>query len=255
MILLAILAPAVAPYDPERIDGDARLAAPSMDHWLGTDDLGRDIFTLLLYGARTSFYVAGLAMAVGMLLGIILGLTSGYFGGVLDILLQRVLDVLISFPTIVLALAIVAARGPSIYNVIIALAVVLTPGAARVARSSALSIRVLPYVEAARVIGAGSPHILLRHVFPNAVPPLLIVATSALAGAIIAEAGLSFLGVGTPPTVVSWGTLLSGAARRYIERAPWMALSAGGTVALAMLAINFVGDALRDVVDPRLRNS
>src|SRR5262249_39719109 len=153
-----------------------------------------------------------------------------------------------------LALAIVAARGPSIYNVIIALTVVLVPGAARVARSSALSIRVLPYVDAARVMGAGDPRILLRHVLPNAVPPLIIVATSALAGAIIAEAGLSFLGVGTPPTVVSWGTLLSGAARRYIERAPWMALSAGGVVALAMLAINLVGDALRDVIDPRLRS-
>jgi peptide/nickel transport system permease protein len=255
MIILAILAPVVAPYDPYELRVDHLFEPPGAAFYLGTDDYGRDVFSRIVYGSRISLYVGVLAVGIGTTMGAFLGLVSGFVGGRTDTILQRVMDSLLAFPALILALAIVAALGQSTTNVIIAVGVVLMPTAARVIRSSVLSIKENIYVEAGRAIGCGNMRILLVHILPNCVAPYIILATSTLGTAILSEAALSFLGLGTPPPEPSWGTMLSGGAQQYVWKAPWMAIFPGVAISLAVFGFNLFGDALRDVLDPRLRGS
>jgi peptide/nickel transport system permease protein len=255
MLILAILAPVVAPYDPYELRVDQLFTPPGPTFYLGTDDYGRDIFSRIIYGSRISLYVGVLAVVLGTTTGAFLGLVSGFVGGRTDTVIQRIMDSLLAFPALILALAIVAALGQSTTNVIIAVGVVLMPTAARVIRSSVLSIKENIFVEAGRAIGCGNLRILLRHIMPNCMAPYIILATSTLGTAILSEAALSFLGLGTPPPEPSWGTMLSGAAQQYVWRAPWMAIFPGVAISLAVFGFNLFGDALRDVLDPRLRGS
>lgn len=255
MVILAILAPVVAPYDPYELRVDHLFEAPGPAFYLGTDDYGRDIYSRIIYGSRISLYVGILAVVIGTTTGAFLGLVSGFVGGRTDTVIQRIMDSLLAFPALILALAIVAALGQSTTNVIIAVAVVLMPTGARVIRSSVLSLKENIFVEAGRAIGCGNLRILLRHIMPNCAAPYIILATSTLGTAILSEAALSFLGLGTPPPEPSWGTMLSGAAQQYVWRAPWMAIFPGVAISLAVFGFNLFGDALRDVLDPRLRGS
>ncbi len=253
MIFTAIFADRIARYDPYQIRTDRLFTPPGAEFWLGTDDFGRDLFSRIVHGSRISLYVGILAVLFGTTNGALWGLISGYFGGRTDFIIQRVMDALMAFPTLVLALAIVAALGQSTTNVILAVGIVLTPTANRVIRSVVLSIKQNVYIEAARAIGASELRIMFLHVLPNCIAPYIILATTALGTAILAEASLSFLGLGTPPPEPAWGSMLSGAAQRYIRQAPWMAIYPGVAISLAVFAFNMFGDALRDVLDPRLR--
>ncbi|HXH11518.1 MAG TPA: ABC transporter permease [Alphaproteobacteria bacterium] len=255
MVVLAMLAPVVAPYDPYELRVDHLFEPPGTTFYLGTDDYGRDVYSRLIYGSRISLYVGMLAVALGTTTGAFLGLISGFLGGRVDTVIQRIMDSLLAFPALILALAIVAALGQSTTNVIIAVGVVLMPTAARVIRASVLSLKENVFVEAGRAIGCGNLRILLRHIMPNCVAPYIILATSTLGTAILSEAALSFLGLGTPPPEPSWGTMLSGAAQQYVWRAPWMAIFPGIAISLAVFGFNLFGDALRDVLDPKLRGS
>lgn len=252
--LAAIFAPWIAPYDPMEIDSSRLLLAPNSLHWFGTDEFGRDIFSRLVWGARISLFVGFMAVLLGTVSGSILGLVSGYFGGRIDAMIQRVMDTLMAFPMLVLALAMVAALGPSIRNVIIALAVVIMPNAARVIRSAALTVKEKPFVEAAHNLGLSTWRILFVHVLPNCIAPFIIMATAGLGSAILSEASLSFLGLGTPPPEPSWGAMLSGKTQRYMMEAPWLAIFPGLAISLVVFGFNFLGDALRDLLDPRLRS-
>lgn len=252
-ILVALFAPWLAPYDPYTIDAANLLKAPSARNWMGTDEFGRDILSRIIWGSRVSVFVGLLAVSLGTTTGAILGLISGYFGGWLDYGVQRVMDTLMAFPMLILALAMVAALGPSIQNVILALAVVIMPNAARVIRSSALSVRERPFVEAARNLGFREMRILLKQVLPNCLAPYIILATAGLGSAILSEASLSFLGLGTPPPEPSWGAMLSGKTQRYMVEAPWLAIFPGLAITIVVFGFNFLGDALRDLLDPRLR--
>ncbi|MER3398685.1 MAG: ABC transporter permease [Chloroflexota bacterium] len=253
MVFTAVFADYIARYDPYLIRTDKLFTPPGPEFWLGTDDFGRDLFSRIVYGSRISLYVGILAVLFGTTNGALWGLISGYFGGRTDFIIQRVMDALMAFPTLVLALAIVAALGQSTTNVIIAVGIVLTPTANRVIRSVVLSIKQNVYIEAARAIGASELRVMFLHVLPNCVAPYIILATTALGTAILAEASLSFLGLGTPPPEPAWGSMLSGAAQRYIRQAPWMAIYPGIAISLAVFAFNMFGDALRDVLDPKLR--
>jgi peptide/nickel transport system permease protein len=252
---VALLAPALASYDPYELRVVDRFTPPGGAFWLGTDEYGRDLLSRLLYGARISLYIGLLAVGLGTTSGTLLGLVSGYFGGKTDFILQRLTDWLLAFPTLVLALAIVAALGQSTTNVILAVAIVIIPTAARVIRATVLTVREQVFVEAGRAIGCSDGRLLLQHILPNCLAPYLILATAGLGNAILAEAALSFLGLGTPAPEPSWGTMLSGAAQQYIWRAPWMAIFPGAAISLAVFGFNLFGDALRDVLDPRLRGS
>jgi len=253
-VTVAVLAPWIAPFDPYAIDSRNLLKAPSARNWLGTDEFGRDVLSRIIWGARISLTVGFGAVAMGTTTGALLGLVGGYLGGRLDYLIQRVVDVLMAFPLLVLALAMVAALGPSIRNVIFALAIVIAPNAARVVRSSALSIREKPFVEAAVNLGYSRWRIIFRHVLPNCLAPFIILATAGLGAAILTEASLSFLGLGTPPPEPSWGTMLSGKTQTYFADAPWLAIFPGLAISLVVFGFNFCGDALRDLLDPRLRS-
>lgn len=255
IIVVALLAPALAPYDPYELRVPHRFTSPGSAFWLGTDEYGRDVLSRLLYGARISLYVGLLAVGLGTTSGAVLGLVSGYFGGKTDFILQRLMDWLMAFPTLVLALAIVAALGQSTTNVIVAVAVVIVPTAARVIRATVLTIREQAFVEAGRAVGCSDGWLLLQHIVPNCLAPYLILATAGLGNAILAEAALSFLGLGTPPPEPSWGTMLSGAAQQYVWKAPWMAIFPGAAISVAVFGFNLFGDALRDVLDPHLRGS
>jgi len=251
--VLAIGAPWLAPLDPFQINPGALLAPPSPQYWLGTDEFGRDIMSRIIWGARVSMFVGLMAVAIGSTLGAVLGLVGGYLGGVVDDIIQRIVEVLLAFPMLVLALAMVAALGSSTWNVIMALAVVLAPNAARVVRSSVLTIRERPFVEAARNMGLSDRRILFRHILPNCVAPFIITATAGIGTTILSEASLSFLGLGTPPPTPSWGAMLSNNMHSYMVEAPWMALAPGIALTLVVFGFNFLGDALRDVLDPKLR--
>ena len=253
VVVVAVFAELIAPYDPYELRSARLFAPPGDQFWLGTDDYGRDILSRLIYGARISLYVGLLAVILGTTTGALLGLISGFFGGKTDFLLQRLMDSLMAFPALVLALAIVAALGQSTTNVILAVAIVLIPTSSRVVRSTVLSIKEHLYVEAARAIGCPTWRLVFRHVLPSCVPPYIILATVALGTAILAEASLGFLGLGTPPPEPSWGSMLSGASQKYIRRAPWMAIYPGIAISLAVFGFNMLGDAVRDVLDPRLR--
>jgi peptide/nickel transport system permease protein len=244
----------IAPYDPTSNDFAAMIQAPSWAHLLGTDQFGRDIFSRIIYGARTAMIVGLATATIGGFSGLVLGVASAYFGGRLDLLVQRVLDVLMAFPLIIMALAVVAAFGSGVRNVIIALTIPLIPRCARVVRSNALAIREVPYIDAARACGFGHWRIILRHMVPNVVAPFLIVVTAAVGQAILAEAALSYLGLGVQEPVPDWGLMLQGGAEEYAVTAPWIAIFPGLAIMVAVFGINIFGDALRDVLDPKLRN-
>jgi peptide/nickel transport system permease protein len=253
MILVALSATALAPYDPLAIDFGAMLAAPSATHWLGTDSFGRDVLSRIIYGSRTAMIVGFGAALVGATAGAILGVGSAYFGGRVDLYLQRLMDIFISFPLIILALAMVAILGNSLPNVITAITIPMVPRCALVIRSSALSIREMPYVDAARAAGFGHARIILRHMLPNVMAPYLIMLTAFLGQAILLEASLSFLGLGVQEPIASWGLMLRGAAVQFAETAPWMAIFPGLAISLGVFAFNLFGDSLRDALDPKLR--
>ena len=250
---LALTANYVAPYDPLANDYAAMLMAPSGAHWLGTDSFGRDLLSRVIFGSRTAMTVGLGASLLGATLGSLIGLTSAYFGGRIDLLVQRVMDVFFAFPVIVLALAVVAILGTGVQNVILAIATPMVPRCARVVRSAALGVREMPYVDAARASGFGHRRIILRHMLPNVMAPILIMATAFLGEAILLEASLSFLGLGVQEPTAAWGLMLRGAASEFAESAPWMAIFPGLAISLAVFGFNLFGDSLRDALDPRLR--
>ncbi len=253
MLLLGIFAAQVAPYDPVAADFGAMFARPGAGHWFGTDAFGRDVLSRLLFGARTALLIGFSASILGATLGAFFGVISAYFGGSTDLVLQRLVDILISFPIIILAMAIVAILGSGTVNLILAIALTFIPRAERVVRATALAIRTTVYVEAARAVGAGHWRIILRHMLPNVMAPYLVMLTAFLGQAILLEASLSFLGLGVSEPAPAWGLMLRGAAVDFVTRAPWMAIFPGLAISLAVLAFNVLGDALRDSLDPRLR--
>jgi peptide/nickel transport system permease protein len=256
MVVAAVFAERLAPYDPVSGDFLAILQPPGPKHLLGTDGFGRDVFTRLVYGARTALLVGVSGSVVAATLGAALGVTTAYFGGMVDLIVERFSEILLAFPLVVLALALVAAfGGGGIGSVVLAVIVVSVPRVARVVRASALSVRELPFVEAARALGAGHLAIMTRHLLPNVLAPYLIMLTALLGQAILLESSLSFLGLGVAEPTPAWGLMLRGSATQFAERAPWLAIAPGVAISLAVFAFNFVGDALRDALDPRLRVS
>ena len=253
MLTVAAVAPLIAPYNPVAVDFGAMLSAPNAQHWLGTDAFGRDVLSRLIYGSRTALIVGFGAAFVGATLGAILGVGSAYFGGRVDLYLQRVMDVFISFPLIILALAMVAILGNNLPNLITAITIPMIPRCALVIRSSALAIRELPYVDAARAAGFRHRRIIMRHMLPNVMASYLIMLTAFLGQAILLEASLSFLGLGVQEPNAAWGLMLRGAAVEFAETAPWMAIFPGVAISLAVFAFNLFGDSLRDWLDPKLK--
>ena len=253
MILAAALAGFIAPFDPLATDYAAMLQAPSAAHWFGTDSFGRDVLSRIIYGSRTALWVGFGSSFFGATLGAIVGVTSAYFGGKVDLILQRLMDLLLSFPLIILALVVVVVLGNGTLNVILAIMVPMLPRCALVLRSSALALREMPFVEAARALGFGPMRIILRHMLPNVMAPYLIMLTAFLGQAILLEASLSFLGLGVAEPQAAWGLMLRGAAVDFAERAPWMAIYPGIAISLSVFAFNLLGDSLRDAIDPKLR--
>ncbi|MDQ7848955.1 MAG: ABC transporter permease [Armatimonadota bacterium] len=253
MLLVGAFAEAVAPYDPVVNDFGAMFQRPSRAHWFGTDAFGRDVLSRILYGARTALLVGFGSSLLGATAGALLGVVSAYFGGRLDLWLQRLLDVVMAFPIIILAMAVVALLGTGTVNLVLAIALSFAPRAERVVRASALAVREMAYVEAARAVGAGPWRIIFRHMSPNVAAPYLVMLTAFLGQAILLEASLSFLGLGVAEPTPAWGLMLRGAAVDFVQRAPWMAIFPGLAISVAVLAFNVLGDALRDALDPRLR--
>jgi peptide/nickel transport system permease protein len=253
MVAAAAGAGFIAPYDPLATDYAAMLGPPGAQHWLGTDAYGRDVLTRLIYGSRTALVVGLGSSLLGTSLGAVIGVASAYFGGRVDLYVQRVMDIFFAFPIIILALAVVAILGTGVGNVILAIAVPMVPRCARVVRSSALAVREMPYIDAARAAGFRDSRIVLRHMLPNVMAPGLIMLTAFLGEAILLEASLSFLGLGVNEPTAAWGLMLRGAAVEFAETAPWMAIFPGIAISLAVFAFNLFGDSLRDALDPRLR--
>ncbi|HZV96047.1 MAG TPA: ABC transporter permease [Candidatus Nitrosocosmicus sp.] len=254
MLATAIFAPFLTPYDPVATDFGAMLSPPSKAHPLGTDAFGRDVLSRLIFGSRTALMVGFGAAVFGATAGAVLGVGSAYFGGRIDLYLQRLMDVFLCFPLIILALAIVAMLGNTIPNVIVAITLPMIPRCALVIRSSSLSIREMPYVDAARAAGFGHGRIILRHMLPNVMAPYLIMLTAFLGQAILLESSLSFLGLGVQEPTAAWGLMLRGAAVEFAETAPWMAIFPGLAISLGVFAFNLFGDSLRDALDPKLRS-
>ncbi|HEV2566930.1 MAG TPA: ABC transporter permease [Microvirga sp.] len=248
---LAILAPLIAPYSPSRLSVVNRLKPPSGIYWFGTDEFGRDVFSRTIYAGRLSLLVGASVVVFAAIFGVTLGLVAGFFRR-LDTPIARIIDAMMAFPDILLAIALVAALGPSLFTVIVALGIVYTPRLARIVRASTLVIRELPYVEAARALGVPTWRIMSRHVLRNLVSPILVQGTFIFAYAMLAEAGLSFLGLGVSPEVPTWGTMIA-AGRQYIGQADWMTLFPGIAIILSVLSLQMVGDGFRDLLDPRLR--
>jgi peptide/nickel transport system permease protein len=253
VIVCAIAAPLLAPYDPNEQDYAAITDPPSAAHVLGTDDLGRDVLSRIIYGSRVSLEVGIIAVGIAILVGVTLGLVSGYAGGVLDDVIMRVVDAIQAFPGLILALAITAALGPNIANAMLAIGFVATPGIARLARGQTLSVREREFVLAARVCGATPMGIIGKHIWPNVTAPIIVQATLLMGTAIVTEASLSFLGVGVQPPTPSWGAMLR-TGSQYLEVAPWIGIAPGVAIFVTVLAFNFVGDGLRRALDPRLAN-
>lgn len=251
----AVFAPLIAPYDPLELNLAARLQGPSLQHLFGTDEFGRDIFSRALFGLRVAARISAIAVVLATGMGALLGTVSALYGGWVDLILQRVIDMVMSFPAIILALAIVAVFGQRESNILIALVIVQAPYATRVVRSAVLSLRERMFVEAARSIGASNQRLVVHHLLPNAVPVLIIIATASLGNAVLAEASLSFLGVGIPAPQPSLGSMLSGSARKFATQAPWLIIFPGLVLSLVVFSANFLGDGLRDMLDPRLRGS
>ena len=253
MLLMALLAPFVAPYDPEETSFLDQLKPPSGEHWLGTDPFGRDVLSRLIYGAQTALIVGFSASIAGCSIGAVLGLIGAYYGGKTDMILERLNDVIISFPLIILAVAVVAALGTGLFNVIVAITIPIVPRVARVIRSSGLTLRQMQYIEAARCLGVGDMRIVFRHMLPNVVAPFLILLSAFLGQAILLESSLSFLGLGVAERKPAWGLMLRGAGVQFLEAAPWLAIAPGVAISAAVFAFNLLGDSLRDALDPRLR--
>jgi peptide/nickel transport system permease protein len=252
LVLTALVAPVLAPHDPLQIKSAERLQPPSLLHPFGTDDFGRDILSRIIYGARISICIGLGAVAISTVLATLIGVISGYYGGRVDTILQRSIDTLMAFPGLVVLLTIMAMLGQGLENVILALGIGGTAGTARIVRSAVLAIRESQYIEAARAAGCRDWQIIWRYILPNIAAPVIVVATLGLGMAILAESSLSFLGFGVPPPTPSWGGMLSGSGRTYILQAPWMAFFPGLAISLAVFGCNMLGDALRDVLDPRL---
>ena len=255
LVVVAALAPVIATDDPRLTNASQRFSPPGGETWLGGDQIGRDVFSRLVYGTRISLVVGLLSVCFGVTIGAFIGIVSGYFGGITDLAIQRVMDAMMSFPALILALAIMAILGASVTNVVIALSAVFIPGAARTIRSQALSIKEVDYVLAARAVGAGDWRIIMRHMAPNCAATFIVLASISLGWAIVVEASLSFLGVGIPPDVPSWGGMLNGVAQNSLDVAPWLGVFPGLAIAITVFAVNLLGDALRDVLDPRLRGA
>ena len=254
MFVLAIFANVLSPYDPEANAFEFMLTPPGLQFWMGTDQFGRDILTRIIYGARTALLVGFSCAIIGASFGLVLGVGSAYFGGRFDLFFQRVMDVFMAFPLIIMALAVVSIFGTGTQNVIIAITIPFIPRCARVVRSSALAIREIPYVDAARALGFTHSRIILRHMVPNVMAPFLIMLTAFVGQAILLEASLSYLGLGVQEPTPAWGLMLQGGAEEYAESAPWMAIWPGIAISLAVFGFNLFGDALRDVLDPKLRS-
>ncbi len=253
MLFVAFFATVLAPYDPYRGDYGSPFVRPSADHWFGTDEFGRDVMSRIMYGARIALFVGFTASFAGCTIGGLLGVVSAYWGGNVDLLLERVMDILLAFPQLIMALAVAAILGPAVHNVVIAVAVPIIPRAARVVRATALSVKENQYVEAVQALGALRGRIVLRHILPNVAAPYIIILTAQLGAAILAEASLSYLGLGTAEPTPSWGLMLSGSAPMYAEKAPWVAIFPGVAISLAVFGFNLFGDSLRDALDPKLR--
>ncbi len=255
IVLTAFFANQLQQYDPIATEAGQTLARPGHEHWLGTDHLGRDIYSRIVHGARVSLIVGVASTLLGSVLGGIIGLLSGYIGGKIDLVAQRIMDILQGLPLLVLALVMSAALGPSIHNVVIAISIPIVPRAARVIRSSVLSIREMQYVEAARALGLKHARIAFRHILPNTIGPFIVLCTAQLGSAILVEAALSFLGLGVPEPYPSWGRMLSVSAAEYAQKAPHLVIFPGLAISLAVFGSNLLGDALRDTLDPRLRGA
>lgn len=249
----ALLGPVLAPQDPTQINPAERLAPPGGQFLLGADELGRDLFSRALYGARISVQVGLVVVVLAGLIGVTIGLLAGYFRGLLDGILMRIMDTLFAFPTLLLALAVVAVLGTDLINLIMALTIVYVPAFARIARGSTLSVSEEPYVEAARSVGASNARIIVRHILPNITAPITVQFTVSLAYAILVEASLSYLGLGVQPPDASWGSMLA-TGKPYLEISPWVSIVPGVSIMLTVLGFNLLGDALRDAMDPRLRS-
>jgi peptide/nickel transport system permease protein len=255
LVLTAIFADVLAPYDPLATQPEIRLAAPSRDHPFGTDDIGRDVLSRIIYGSRISLWVGLLAVGIGTAAGMVIGLICGYWEGRIDLVLQRVMDAVQAIPGLILALAIVSVLTPNTTNAMLAIAMVIIPGNSRIVRGAVLAAKQNRYVEAAEAIGCRQPRILITHILPNVTAPILIIASIWLGNAILIEASLSFLGLGTQPPTPSWGLMLSSTGRAFMEQAPWLAIFPGAAISVGVLAFNLFGDTLRDAWDPKLRRS
>jgi peptide/nickel transport system permease protein len=253
LLIMAVFAPWIAPYQYDETIPGARMKAPGAQFWMGTDNLGRDVYSRVVYGAAVSVTVGFGAVLLANVLATVIGITSGYFGGAYDICVQRVVDAWQSFPFLVVILSLMAVLGPGLLNLVLALGVLGAAAASRVIRGTTISVMQNTYVEAARALGAGHLRIMLRYILPNVAATVIILATIGLGAAILAESALSFLGFGVPPPYPSWGAMLSGSGRSFMYRAPWMAIWPGAAISLAVFGFNMLGDALRDVLDPRLR--
>jgi peptide/nickel transport system permease protein len=255
MLVMAVFAERIAPYDYDDTIRGARMKPPSAAHWLGTDNLSRDMWSRVVYGARVSMTVGFATVAIALVAATAIGVSSAYFGGVWDLVVQRVVDAWLSFPYLVIILSVMAVLGPGRLNLIISVALIATATNSRVIRGATLTVMQSQFVEAARAMGCGHTRIIVRHLLPNVMATVIILATIALGAVILAESALSFLGFGVPPPYPSWGAMLSGSGRTYMLRAPWMAVWPGVAISLAVFGFNMLGDALRDVLDPRLRGS
>jgi peptide/nickel transport system permease protein len=253
MFVMAVFADLVTIHDPTRNNFGAMLEPPGATNWLGTDQYGRDLYARIVYGARTALLVGFVSAFVGATIGLVLGVASAYFGGRFDLWFQRVMDVLMAFPLVILALAVVSIFGTGTFNVILAITIPFIPRCARVVRSSALAVREMPYIDAARACGFGHSRIVLRHMVPNVMAPYLIMITAFVGQAILIEASLSFLGLGVQEPVPAWGLMLRGGAQEYAESAPWVAVFPGIAISLAVFGFNLFGDSLRDWLDPKMK--
>ena len=253
MMVVAASADLVAPYNPYHADYSQQFSKPSVEHWFGTDEFGRDLMTRIMYGARIALFVGFTASFVGCTIGGLLGVISAFCGGKVDLLLERLMDILLAFPQLILALAIASILGPAVQNVVIAISIPIIPRAARIVRATALSVKENVYVEAVNALGATRPRVIIQHILPNVLAPYIIIVTAQLGGAILAEAALSYLGLGAAEPTPSWGLMLSGSALSYAEKAPWIAVFPGIAISLGVFGFNLFGDSLRDALDPKLR--
>jgi peptide/nickel transport system permease protein len=252
LLFFILFAPFITPYNPAKVDLPQKLTAPCSTYWLGTDELGRDVLSRIIWGARVSMSVAFVTVSISMVLGVLIGMISGYFGGWVDQIMMRLTDIVLCFPILLLALALVAVLGPNLINIMLAVAIALTPQYARIIRGTVLSLKDQHYVEASTGLGASHWYILIKHILPNSIPSIIVIATLNVATAILIESSLSFLGLGVQPPTPSWGAMIA-EGREWLLDAPWISTFSGLAIMIAVLGFNLFGDALRDILDPRLR--